>query len=159
MASPGCLLAAQNRPAPALLIPRLSRPDLPPPERTSLCCAAYVRDMETHVLTRPNAPPCLPVERSAVPPKKNHRIRLSTCPKWVRGHRSRVPWPKGLSAVAIRCCPPALREDAMQEAWLAVSEGRKPDSAVRSLLRREARERACHVDVAAVDPTHVRACI
>lgn len=98
------------------------------------------------------------MEQSSAPSKQKHPIRLSTCPKWVRGQRTRVPWPKGLSAVAIRCCPPALREDAMQEAWLAVSQGRKPDSAVRALLRREARERARYVDLTAVNPAHVRAC-
>lgn len=38
--------------------------------------------------------------------------------------------------------PRGLRADAIQAAWLAVAEGTKPDSAVRKLLRREARHRA-----------------
>lgn len=101
--------------------------------------------MEIPVPTLSSQPPCLPVEQSAAKHEKTGRIRLSTCPKWVRGHRTRVPWPKGLSAVAIRCCPPSLREDAMQEAWLALCEGRKPDSAVRAMLRREAKEQVMHL--------------
>jgi hypothetical protein len=46
-------------------------------------------------------------------------------------------WPPGLTASAIRHCPPSLREDAKQAAWLALSEGRKPDSAVRAVVRHE----------------------
>jgi hypothetical protein len=34
----------------------------------------------------------------------------------------------------------------MQEAWLAVIEGRKPDSAVRALIRREERFQAISLD-------------
>ena len=60
----------------------------------------------------------------------------------MKGQRTRLPWPRGLSATAIRCCPSWLRADAMQAAWLAVSEGRKPDSAVRALLRHEKRHQA-----------------
>lgn len=46
-------------------------------------------------------------------------------------------WPPGLTAMSLRRCPPALREDAKQAAWLALAEGRKPDSAVRALVRHE----------------------
>jgi hypothetical protein len=66
------------------------------------------------------------------------------------------PWPVGLTRVAVRCCPPSLREDAMQEAWLATLEGRKPDSAVRQLARREARLSAMQVDMDHCPPAAVR---
>jgi hypothetical protein len=36
----------------------------------------------------------------------------------------------------------SLRDDALQAAWLAAAEGRKPDSAVRALLRHEQRHAA-----------------
>ena len=39
-------------------------------------------------------------------------------------------------------CPLRFATDAIQAAWLAVSEGRKPDSAVRTLLRHEKRHEA-----------------
>lgn len=55
---------------------------------------------------------------------------------------SRTDWPPGLTAIAIRHCPPSLRDDAIQEAWLAVAEGRKPDSAVRALVRHEQKHAA-----------------
>lgn len=48
-----------------------------------------------------------------------------------------VEWPPGLTPTAIRHCPVALRDDAIQAAWLALAEGRKPDSAVRALVRHE----------------------
>jgi hypothetical protein len=52
-------------------------------------------------------------------------------------------WPPGLTATAIRHCPASLRDDAMQVAWLALAEGRKPDSAVRALVRHEQKHAAC----------------
>lgn len=55
-----------------------------------------------------------------------------------------TPWPPGLTRSAINHVPRPLRADAMQCAWLAVAEGKKPDSAVRALLRREQRQRAVH---------------
>ena len=51
-------------------------------------------------------------------------------------------WPPGLSRSAISHVPRSLRADAVQAAWLAVAEGRKPDSAVRALLRQEDRHKA-----------------
>ncbi len=51
-------------------------------------------------------------------------------------------WPPGLSRTAYRHCPVSIRDDAVQTAWLAVAEGRKPDSAVRALLRHEQRHTA-----------------
>jgi hypothetical protein len=51
-------------------------------------------------------------------------------------------WPPGLTSAAIRHCPVGLREDAIQAAWLALAEGRKPDSAVRALVRGEERHKA-----------------
>ena len=56
-------------------------------------------------------------------------------------------WPKGLSSSAISHVPRSLRPDAMQEAWLAFAEGRKPDSAVRALLRHEERHRTVKPDL------------
>jgi hypothetical protein len=53
-----------------------------------------------------------------------------------------IPWPDGLTRTALMRCPKRLRADAMQDAWLALAEGRKPDSAVRALLRHEDRHRA-----------------
>lgn len=50
--------------------------------------------------------------------------------------------PPGLSRSALSHCPPRLQRDAIQAAWLAVAEGRKPDSAVRALLRHEERHKA-----------------
>ncbi len=38
--------------------------------------------------------------------------------------------------------PESLREDALQEGWLAHCLGAKPDSAVRRLIRRHIRHRA-----------------
>jgi hypothetical protein len=51
-------------------------------------------------------------------------------------------WPSGLSKAAISHCPPPLRADALQVAWLALSEGKKPDSAVRALVRHEQKHAA-----------------
>jgi len=51
-------------------------------------------------------------------------------------------WPPGLTATAFRHCPPSLRDDAIQVAWLALAEGRKPDSAVRALVRHEQKHTA-----------------
>jgi hypothetical protein len=51
-------------------------------------------------------------------------------------------WPPGLTRAAMHHCPLSLREDAVQAAWLAHAEGRKPDSAVRALLRHEQRHNA-----------------
>lgn len=45
----------------------------------------------------------------------------------------------------------------MQEAWLAVAEGRKPDSAVRKLLRRETKHQGQRVDIESIDGLRVRA--
>lgn len=53
-----------------------------------------------------------------------------------------IEWPPGLTRSAMRHCPPSLRDDAVQAAWLASSEGRKPDSAVRALQREEQRHKA-----------------
>jgi len=53
----------------------------------------------------------------------------------------RMAWPEGLSAAALRRVPKRLRGDAMQEARAAVLDGRNPNSAVRRLLRDEARRR------------------
>jgi len=53
-----------------------------------------------------------------------------------------VQWPPGLTPSAIRHCPLAFRDDAIQAAWLAHAQGRKPDSAVRALVRHEQRHRA-----------------
>lgn len=52
------------------------------------------------------------------------------------------PWPPGLTRSAISHCPTHLRADAVQSAWVAVSEGRKPDSAVRALIRHEQRHKS-----------------
>ena len=52
-------------------------------------------------------------------------------------HSATNDWPPGLTASAIRHCPLSLRDDALQAAWLALAEGRKPDSAVRALVRHE----------------------
>jgi hypothetical protein len=51
-------------------------------------------------------------------------------------------WPPGLTRSAMSHCPLSLRPDALQAAWLAHAEGRKPDSAVRALLRDEQRHKA-----------------
>jgi len=51
-------------------------------------------------------------------------------------------WPPGLTRSAMSHCPLSLRADTLQVAWLAHAEGRKPDSAVRSLLRDEQRHKA-----------------
>lgn len=58
-----------------------------------------------------------------------------------------APWPSGLTSSAISHVPKHLRRDAFQEAWLAHHEGRKPDSAVRALLRHEERHRAKKPDL------------
>ena len=58
-----------------------------------------------------------------------------------------APWPKGLTRAAIRHCPTHLREDAIQIAWVANHDGRKPDSAVRALVRQEERHRAAKPDL------------
>jgi hypothetical protein len=47
----------------------------------------------------------------------------------------------------------------VQEAWLAVTEGRKPDSAVRALLRRESRQQVLLMDLENVDPSGLKACL
>jgi len=51
-------------------------------------------------------------------------------------------WPPGVTTAAFRHCPRSLRDDAIQEAWLAVADGRNPDSAVRALVRHEAKHHA-----------------
>ena len=58
-----------------------------------------------------------------------------------------APWPKGLTRAAIRHCPAHLREDAIQIAWITNHEGRKPDSAVRALIRQEERQRHAKPDL------------
>jgi predicted HD phosphohydrolase len=55
-------------------------------------------------------------------------------------------WPPGLTRAAISHCPLSLRPDAIQAAWLAHAEGRKPDSAVRALLRHEVRHKTKSFD-------------
>lgn len=54
--------------------------------------------------------------------------------------------PPGLTRSAISHCPQWLREDAIQAAWVAHTEGRKPDSAVRALVRHEQRHKATKPD-------------
>jgi len=56
-------------------------------------------------------------------------------------------WPPGLTRAAISHCPLSLRRDAIQAAWLAHAEGRKPDSAVRALLRHEVRHKTKRFDL------------
>ncbi len=55
---------------------------------------------------------------------------------------SSTDWPPGLSKSAMRNCPSALRDDALQAAWEAVSDGRKADSGVRAVIRHEQRHKA-----------------
>jgi hypothetical protein len=50
--------------------------------------------------------------------------------------------PPGLTAAALFHCPQWLRDDAVQAAWVAYREGRKPDSAVRAVVRAEKRHHA-----------------
>jgi hypothetical protein len=50
-------------------------------------------------------------------------------------------FPKGVSPMAFNRIPPKLLDDAIQEAWLAVAEGRSPNGAVVNFLRRERRRR------------------
>jgi hypothetical protein len=61
-----------------------------------------------------------------------------------------------LTAAAIRHCPPPLRADAMQVAWLAVAEGRKPDSAVRALVRHEQKHAAVKPNFDLCETTGIR---
>jgi hypothetical protein len=56
-------------------------------------------------------------------------------------------WPPGLTCAAISHCPLSLRSDAIQDAWLAHAEGRKPDLAVRALLRQEERHKTRPLDL------------
>ncbi len=57
-----------------------------------------------------------------------------------------IPWPPGLTQVALDHCPPRLRKDAIQAAWAAHAEGKRPDSGVRQLVRHELRHRAAKPD-------------
>lgn len=50
-----------------------------------------------------------------------------------------VPCPPGLSAGTLTRIPRDMRDDALQEAWLAQLEGREVDVAVWSFLKREER--------------------
>ncbi|MDZ4818174.1 MAG: hypothetical protein SGJ20_04290 [Planctomycetota bacterium] len=54
----------------------------------------------------------------------------------------KLPSPPGLTYSAMAHCPQWLRDDALQAAWVAHKEGRKPDSAVRALVRHEQRHKA-----------------
>jgi len=49
------------------------------------------------------------------------------------------PLPPGLSKEQLERIPPRFREDAIQEAWVAHLEGRKPWAAVVTFLKREKR--------------------
>lgn len=57
-------------------------------------------------------------------------------------HAPSTPWPPGLTPSAIAHVPKHLRDDAVQAAWEALSDGLKPDSGVRALLRHEKRHKA-----------------
>jgi len=55
--------------------------------------------------------------------------------------RGDISFPRDVGQITIAHVPSFLREDAAAEAWLAVLEGRNPESAVRSLVRRELKHR------------------
>ena len=46
-----------------------------------------------------------------------------------------------MSRIVLGHCPPQLRADAAQEAWLATAAGRSANGAVVSFLRRERKHR------------------
>ena len=50
-------------------------------------------------------------------------------------------FPEGVSKCTIGHCPRELIDDAISEAWLALLEGRNPNSAVAMLATREIRYR------------------
>jgi len=53
----------------------------------------------------------------------------------------------------MRKCPPPLRDDALQAAWVAYLEGRiKPDSAVRQVMRHEIKHNAIELIGDAINP-------
>ena len=58
-----------------------------------------------------------------------------------------TPLPPGLQKQTIERIPADLREDAIQEAWLAHLEGKNPGWAVRRYVRREAQYRRTHTSL------------
>jgi len=59
--------------------------------------------------------------------------------------------PPGLQPVSLRRLPRQLREDALQEAWLAQLAGGRPDRRLRAYARREERYRARYVPISQLD--------
>ena len=65
-------------------------------------------------------------------------------------------WPPGLNCSVMNEVAPSMLPDAMQEAWLAMLEGRKPVIAIRALLRHEERHRTAKPDLDRIAVRYVR---